>query len=164
MKKNRIPIRFTGQHFTIDNLLVADAVNLVKIKNDDTVLDIGAGKGIITTHLFKRCNKVYAVENDKYLAKYLKQKFIDHESVEIINQDFRNFKAPKVNFKVVANIPYFLTSNILKYLMYDNMEYFDSASLIMQFEPASKLTVNCTSDPFKLFYRTFYDFQIIYEI
>lgn len=164
MKKNRKPIRFTGQHFTIDNILITDAINFVNIRKDDTILDIGAGKGFITNHLLKRCNKIYAIENDQPLANSLKQKFINDKSIEIICQDFRNFIAPKVTFKAVANIPYCFTSNVLKYLMYFNMEYFVSGSLIMQLEPAYKLTARCSSDPYKLFYRTFYNFQIIYEI
>ncbi|MBD1433572.1 hypothetical protein H8B06_12095 [Sphingobacterium sp. DN00404] len=164
MKKNRKPVRFTGQHFTIDHILITDAINFIDIRKHDTVLDIGAGKGFITTHLLARCNKIYAIENDQTLANFLKQKFGDNKCVEIIYRDFRNFNVPKVNFKVVANIPYCLTSKVLKYLMYVNMEYFAGASLIMQFEPAYKLTSKGGSDPLKLFYRTFYDFQIICEI
>ncbi|QNL48744.1 23S ribosomal RNA methyltransferase Erm [Olivibacter sp. SDN3] len=164
MQRYRRPVRFTGQHFTIDNVLIADAINLVNLKQDDTVLDIGAGKGFITTHLTKHCDKVYAVENDPTLAKLLKQRFHDNKSVEIISLDFRDFVAPKTSFKVVANIPYCLTSALLKYLMYVNMEYFTSASLIMQFEPAQKLTMKSGTDPYKWFYRTFYDFQILYDI
>lgn len=55
MNKNKLPVRFTGQHFTIDKALIADALKIAKIKKYDTVLDIGAGKGFLTVHLVSQC-------------------------------------------------------------------------------------------------------------
>ena len=52
MIKNKLPVRFTGQHFTIDKVLIADAIKIAKINETDTVLDIGAGKGFITCLLY----------------------------------------------------------------------------------------------------------------
>ena len=54
MIKNKLPVRFTGQHFTIDKVLIADAIKIAKINETDTVLDIGAGKGFITVHLVRQ--------------------------------------------------------------------------------------------------------------
>ena len=48
MTKKKLPVRFTGQHFTIDKVLIKDAIRQANISNQDTVLDIGAGKGVIT--------------------------------------------------------------------------------------------------------------------
>jgi 23S rRNA (adenine-N6)-dimethyltransferase len=45
MIKNKLPIRYTGQHFTIDKVLIDDAIKIAKINENDTVIDIGAGKG-----------------------------------------------------------------------------------------------------------------------
>ena len=66
MIKNKLPVRFTGQHFTIDKVLIADAIKIAKINETDTVLDIGAGKGFITVHLVRQCKNLIAIENDKY--------------------------------------------------------------------------------------------------
>ena len=52
MTKKKLPVRFTGQHFTIDKVLIKDAIRQANISNQDTVLDIGAGKGFLTVHLF----------------------------------------------------------------------------------------------------------------
>ena len=46
MTKKKLPVRFTGQHFTIDKVLIKDAIRQANISNQDTVLDIGAGKGV----------------------------------------------------------------------------------------------------------------------
>ena len=56
MTKKKLPVRFTGQHFTIDKVLIKDAIRQADISNQDTVLDIGAGKGFLTVHLLKIAN------------------------------------------------------------------------------------------------------------
>lgn len=66
MTKKKLPVRFTGQHFTIDKVLIKDAIRQANISNQDTVLDIGAGKGFLTVHLLKIANNVVAIENDTY--------------------------------------------------------------------------------------------------
>lgn len=53
MKTRRVPVRFTGQHFTIDTLLIKDAIRIADIQKKDMVLDIGAGRGFLTIHLIK---------------------------------------------------------------------------------------------------------------
>lgn len=58
MTKKKLPVRFTGQHFTIDKVLIKDAIRQANISNQDTVLDIGAGKGFLTVHLLKIANNV----------------------------------------------------------------------------------------------------------
>ena len=63
MTKKKLPVRFTGQHFTIDKVLIKDAIRQANISNQDTVLDIGAGKGFLTVHLLKIANNVVAIEN-----------------------------------------------------------------------------------------------------
>ena len=47
MIKNKLPVRYTGQHFTIDKVLIDDAIKIAKINESDTVIDIGAGKGFL---------------------------------------------------------------------------------------------------------------------
>ena len=104
MIKNKLPVRFTGQHFTIDKVLIADAIKIAKINETDTVLDIGAGKGFITVHLVRQCINVIAIENDKSLLCILKNKFANNYNVKIIDCDFRGYTIPKRNFKVVSNL------------------------------------------------------------
>ena len=115
MTKKKLPVRFTGQHFTIDKVLIEDAIKQANINSQDTVLDIGAGKGFLTVHLLKIANIVVAIENDTALVEYLRKLFSDARNVQIVGCDFRNFAVPKFPFKVVSNIPYGITSDIWLY-------------------------------------------------
>lgn len=98
--KNKLPVRFTGQHFTIDKVLIADAIKIAKINETDTVLDIGAGKGFITVHLVRQCINLIAIENDKSLLCILKNKFANNYNVKIIDCDFRGYTIPKEILKL----------------------------------------------------------------
>ena len=63
MTKKKLPVRFTGQHFTIDKVLIEDAIKQANINSQDTVLDIGAGKGFLTVHLFNTSVKIYRAKS-----------------------------------------------------------------------------------------------------
>ena len=91
MTKKKLPVRFTGQHFTIDKVLIKDAIRQANISNQDTVLDIGAGKGFLTVHLLKIANNVVAIENDTALVEHLRKLFSDARNVQVVGCDFRNF-------------------------------------------------------------------------
>jgi 23S rRNA (adenine-N6)-dimethyltransferase len=164
MKKIKLPVRFTGQHFTIDKVLINDAIGHAEIGKNDYVLDIGAGKGFLTIHLIRKCNNVIAIENDSGLIKKLRQKFYKNPKVKVVNVDFRSFIFPKKSFKVVSNIPFRITSDILRLLMYDNLESFMGGSLIISFESVQKLFSRKVFNPYIIVYNTFYDLKIIYEI
>jgi 23S rRNA (adenine-N6)-dimethyltransferase len=164
MKKKKLPIRFTGQHFTIDKVLINDAISQANLNIKDTVLDIGAGKGFLTVHLLQKAKKVIAIENDIDLAKILRKKFNDSQIVQIVVCDFKYFEFPKNPFKVVSNIPYGITSEILKKLMYENLLNFLGGTIILQSEPAKKLFSKKIYNPLCVFYHTFYDLKFLYEI
>ena len=135
MTKKKLPVRFTGQHFTIDKVLIKDAIRQANISNQDTVLDIGAGKGFLTVHLLKIANNVVAIENDTALVEHLRKLFSDARNVQVVGCDFRNFAVPKFPFKVVSNIPYGITSDIFKILMFESLENFLGGSIVLQLEP-----------------------------
>ena len=73
MTKKKLPVRFTGQHFTIDKVLIQNAIKIANISSQDTVLDIGAGKGFLTVHLLKIAHNVVAIENDTALVEHLRK-------------------------------------------------------------------------------------------
>lgn len=164
MIKNKLPVRFTGQHFTIDKVLIADAIQIARINKTDTVLDIGAGKGFLTVHLVRQCTKLIAIENDKSLLCILRNRFANNSNVEIIDCDFRDYTIPKKKFKVVSSIPYRITSDVFKSLMFDRVEVFGGGSLIVQLEPVQKLLSGKVFNPYIVFYHTFFDLKLMYEI
>ena len=92
MTKKKLPVRFTGQHFTIDKVLIKDAIRQANISNQDTVLDIGAGKGFLTVHLLKIANNVVAIENDTALVEISFQSGVKYS----LWHYFRYFQNPDV--------------------------------------------------------------------
>lgn len=163
-KKKKLPVRFTGQHFTIDKVLIKDAIRQANISNQDTVLDIGAGKGFLTVHLLKIANNVVAIENDTALVEHLRKLFSDARNVQVVGCDFRNFAVPKFPFKVVSNIPYGITSDIFKILMFESLGNFLGGSIILQLEPTQKLFSRKLYNPYTVFYHTFFDLKLVYEV
>src|SRR5690606_3093828 len=156
-KKRRLPVRFTGQHFTINTILINDAIRLAEVQKEDIVLDIGAGLGFLTVHLVKHSTNVIAIENDNRLVSELRSKFRVNNNVTIGRLDDRKFLVPQKNFKVFSNIPFALTSDILKSLMYTNIEFFKGGCLIMQLESAKKLVRKKYVNPYAVFYHTFFE-------
>ncbi len=164
MKKYKAPVRFTGQHFTVDTVLVADAIDRAAIDKDDTVLDIGAGKGSLTGPLASRCRTVIAIERDRQLIGVLKRQFARDSHVAIVTADFRSYTLPHTHFKVVSSIPYGITSHVLEKLMFDGLGQFAGGTLIMQLEPAQKLCAERSCNPQTVFYRSFFDLSLAYAI
>ena len=144
-----------GQHFLVsDNaaMRMADALGDV---SQSTVLEIGPGRGVITALLAKRARRLIAVEIDRVLAAQLRLKFGMTHNVEVIEADilsidFDSLFGPKPGLgrpgielkpnavRVVGNLPYFITSDILLRL-FDFARYFDIIVIMVQREVADRL-------------------------
>lgn len=164
MTKSRLPVRYTGQHFTIDKALIEDAIIQSAIGTSDIVLDIGAGKGFITGHLTRKAGMVIAIENDARLVKHLQERFRQVLNIRVVGCDFRSFHITEPAFKVVSNIPYGITSQIFRMLMYHHAERFQGGSIILQLEPARKLFAKEIHNPYAIVYHTFFNLELLYEI
>jgi len=108
------PVKFRGQNFLIDEEVLDEIVSAAEIKFGDTILEIGPGLGFLTERLISRAKKVIAVELDTQLFKILRKKFETVQNLELINEDILNFSPPAEKYKLVANIPYEITSAILQ--------------------------------------------------
>ncbi|MFA5360475.1 MAG: 16S rRNA (adenine(1518)-N(6)/adenine(1519)-N(6))-dimethyltransferase RsmA [Candidatus Paceibacterota bacterium] len=111
-----------GQVFLKDQSAIKQIIRESKISKKDLVLEIGPGKGILTQSLLKTGANVIAVEKDPKLAKFLQNKFGNKPNLKIIQADIRDFLNSEFqildsNFKVVGNIPYYLTSHLIKLLL-----------------------------------------------
>lgn len=95
------------------------------IKKRDLVIDIGAGSGVITSALTKRCRKVIAIEKDAETAKRLRENLAKQNitNVEIFEGDFREMKLPDEPYKVFANPPFSLSAEVFYKLL--NLENLD---------------------------------------
>lgn len=126
-----------SQNFLHDIDLVRSLVNTSGISSSDTVIEIGPGKGIITSALAKKECNVIAVELDKHLADELSKLFINKKNVVICNMDFLQYKLPSERYKVFANIPFNMTAEILQKLLEASI-LAEDIFLIMQLEAIQK--------------------------
>ena len=106
-----------GQHWLNDQATLEDICDSAELSGEDTVLEIGPGPGSLTKLLVQEVKKVVAVEFDERFARDL-SKTVPADNLKVIHQDILKFDLttlPK-DYKVVANIPYYLTSNLLRTL------------------------------------------------
>ncbi len=133
-----MPDKSLGQHWLTDKMVLAEIAAPADLGIDDVVLEIGPGLGTLTEVLSDSTKLVVAIEFDPQLAKDLSKK--NMKNVEILNADFLHFDLsimPK-NYKVVANIPYYITAKIVqKLLAADNKP--EVAALLVQKEVAERL-------------------------
>ncbi len=110
------PNKFLGQNFLKSKKIAEEIIKAADLSLDDVVLEVGPGKGFLTEELIKTGAKIIAVEKDKNLAEFLKEKFTGVKNLEIINADILKFKSAnwRIKFKIVANIPYYITSHFLR--------------------------------------------------
>jgi len=144
-----------GQHFLVDQSAAQRIVESFGDLSQNTVLEIGPGRGALTTLLAKRCRRLIAVELDRVLAAQLRMHFALSPNVEVIEADilaldFDTVFGPKPGStrpgmnheperaKVVGNLPYFITSDILLRL-FEYRKYLDTIVIMVQKEVADRL-------------------------
>lgn len=131
-----------GQNFLSDTNLLESIVSKAGVTEDDIVVEIGAGKGALTEVLSKYAKKVYSFEIDSELVEFLTQKF-DGTNVQMIFKDVMKVSDEELNalvgekFKLVANLPYYVTSPILtRFLQNPNTV---SCTVMVQEEVADRI-------------------------
>ena len=133
-----MPDKSLGQHWLTDRIILSEIAKPANLTTDDVVLEIGPGLGTLTEVLSDSAKLVVAVEFDPELAKDLANKNI--KNVEVLNADFLHFDLsimPK-KYKVVANIPYYITAKIVQKLLSDDNKP-EVAALLVQKEVAERL-------------------------
>ena len=106
-----------SQNFITDRKLIKRIVQLSSIDKNDIVLEIGTGKGHLTAELCRKGGHIYSVEIDRKLYESTKEKLSGLSNLKLIHGDFLDYSLPKKgDYKVFANIPYFITSQIVEKL------------------------------------------------
>lgn len=126
-----------SQNFLKSSQLVQKLVEQSSIQLNDTVIDIGAGKGIITEVLSTFCKKVIAIEADLTLTGILRQKFQNNPKIQIQIGDFFDYLLPNEAYKVFSNIPFNRTADVIRKLL-NNSNPPEDTYLIVQKEAAYK--------------------------
>ena len=111
-----------GQHFLVDREVMEQVVSAAELTAEDVVIEIGPGLGFMTAELASRAGRVIAVELDRQLADALKQTTANN--ITVINADILSIdpaalveKQGAPGYKVVANLPYYITSAVLRHLL-----------------------------------------------
>lgn len=127
-----------SQNFLRSIAVVKRLVDTSEVSDRDTVVEVGPGAGIITHELASRVAEVLAYEKDPKFARRIQREFVNDPRVSCINADFREVEPPSGRFQVVANVPFGITTEIVRWCL--DAETLDSATLITQEEFAKKHT------------------------
>lgn len=135
--------RSLGQNFITDEALFAQLVDLAGVGEKDAVLEIGAGAGGMTKELARRCRKVIAIEVDGTLLPILRVALEKNKNVELVHGDVLRLNLPELTaplgaFHIVANIPYYLTTDLMTLLLSSAMPI-QSINLMVQKEAAQRM-------------------------
>ncbi len=150
MKKYKIKAnKSLGQNFLINSEVVENIVNSSEITKEDMVIEIGPGLGTLTKYLLDKAGKVLCVELDTKMIKILQDRFLIYDNFEVINTDvlklnlndiiYENKKQGKIkDVKVVANLPYYITTPIIMKLLEEKLDI-KSITVMIQKEVADRL-------------------------
>lgn len=113
------PNEVLGQNFLVDEVALDEIINVAEIAPNETIIEIGPGLGVLTQRLVAVTSLVIAIEKDERFVPVLKNYFKHSQNLKIFQGDALkfNFEAIKGEYKIVANIPYYLTSHLLQLLL-----------------------------------------------
>ncbi len=142
-KYNVCPNRILGQNFLIDEESLAKIVAAANITKDDLILEVGPGAGVLTRELASRAKKVVAVEKDGQMTAVLIDVLAGYPNVQVINEDILKYLEcfEEEKYKVVANIPYYLTSQLIRQLL-EKENQPEEIVLLVQKEVAERICAN----------------------
>jgi len=143
MKEKIRAIKHFGQNFLVNNSVVSKLVREASLKKEDIVLEIGPGTGILTKEIAKQVKKVIAVEKDPRMINILKENLRDFKNVELIEGNILRFDKFPIDYKVVANIPFYLTASLIRKLLEEKNQP-KEITLIVQKEVAKRI---CAKPP-----------------
>jgi 23S rRNA (adenine-N6)-dimethyltransferase len=154
-----------AQNFLRSPELVRRLVCMSRIGPSDTVYEIGPGNGIITAALADVARHVIAVEKDPDLVRRLRERFRLLDNVEIVEKDFLaySFRTRTPEYKIFANIPYNITAQILRKILYERSNL-DAAYLILQKEAAKKYSGFPKETLCSILSKPFFEFQILSQL
>ncbi|HAM81219.1 23S ribosomal RNA methyltransferase Erm [Ornithinibacillus bavariensis] len=156
------PPNFSGQHLLHSKSIVKDIVDIARISKNDLVLELGAGKGAITEALSNKARKVLAVEYDQKFINKLNQ--LEMKNTAIIQQDILKISLPREHFVVVSNIPYAITTPIMKMLLNNPANSFQRGVITMEKGAAKRFTSTTVKDPYIIAWRMWFDIRYVKDI
>lgn len=147
-KYNILANKSLGQNFLINDSVVNKIVESAEITKNDLVIEIGPGLGNLTEFLLEKAGKVIAIELDQRMLEILNDRFSLYDNFEIINEDVlkvnlnelisKNKNSEIKNAKIVANLPYYITTPIIMKLLEEKLDI-ETITVMVQKEVADRL-------------------------
>ncbi|MBN2190035.1 MAG: ribosomal RNA small subunit methyltransferase A [Candidatus Aureabacteria bacterium] len=142
LKEHEIaPLKRFGQHFLIDSNVAGKIVNSMEFFPKDRVLEIGGGLGALTSVILKKGGRLEVCEIDRKISDILEERFSGDKNFKLSKGDFMDYKFPvsgKKEYKVISNLPYYLTSSII-FTLIEARRHISEAVLVMQKEMAERI-------------------------
>ncbi|MEK9207913.1 MAG: rRNA adenine N(6)-methyltransferase family protein [Patescibacteria group bacterium] len=155
--------KLLSQNFLWSRELVSKLIRDSSISQNDFVLEIGPGKGIITESLLGISRNIVAIETDGILFDLLKQRFSGNPTLTLIRGDFLKFPLPEENYKVFANIPFVITGEVVRRLIFAKNPPVDSY-LVVQREAALKFVAKDSRNTMlAILFHPWFDIGIIHK-
>lgn len=160
-----------GQNFLIDEEVLDKIVETSNITKDDLVIEIGPGLGTLTSKLVQKAKKVICIELDNRMIHILQERFFMYDNLEIINKDVLKLDLNKIikekkerlnlkKVKVVANLPYYITTPIIMKLLEEKLDI-DTITVMIQKEVANRLSrIPGNKDTGAITYAVYYYAQV----
>jgi len=164
-----IPLKRFGQNYIKDRNIINKIVNVINPLKDDVIIEIGPGLGALTENLKDYSKNYFAVEIDKRVIDYLKEKF---QKVNFINEDILSldFKKYYLEFnkkiRIVGNIPYNLTSPII-FKLIENRNIIQDAIIMVQYEVARRIVAKSKTKDYGILtviLNTFADVELCFKV
>ncbi|MCK4666518.1 ribosomal RNA small subunit methyltransferase A [Candidatus Dependentiae bacterium] len=161
-----------SQHFLFDGNILNKIVNLSGLKRGESVIEIGAGMGTLTEVLLPDAKRICAFELDRKLVSIMKERFSRKMNLEIIQGNFLKFnladlkKEENEKFRVIANIPYAITTDIISKLI-NNRKLISSATLTVQKEYGERLVGKPGTKKYSaltVFVNSYADIDLLFKI
>lgn len=145
---NIFPDKRLGQNFMIDPFIISKIIKSANITEKECIVEIGSGIGALTEQLALNAGKVISVEIDKRFYTVLKEELKNFDNIVFINNDILKTDLSEIisdekkngyNIKVVANLPYYITTPIIMFLLENELDI-DSITIMIQKEVAERIT------------------------
>ncbi|MDD2627374.1 MAG: 16S rRNA (adenine(1518)-N(6)/adenine(1519)-N(6))-dimethyltransferase RsmA [Clostridia bacterium] len=133
-----------GQNFLIDNDILEDIAAIPNISKEDTIVEIGPGLGNLTEKLIKKAKRVIAFEIDEDMIKVLETRFAKESNLELVKKDIlkvdiKDHIKSNEKIKIVANLPYYITTPILFKILEEWSDCTESMTVMVQKEVAERM-------------------------
>lgn len=134
-----------GQNFLIDDDTVSGIVDAANVSKDDLIIEIGPGLGTLTKELLDRAGKVICIELDKRMIEILNDRFSMYDNFKVLNDDVLKVNLKELieeekvkTTKIVANLPYYITTPIIMKLLEERLDI-ETITVMIQKEVADRL-------------------------